>query len=35
MTESLLTDAVKAEIQRAYRAWLEARGFRPGAVSAR
>jgi ATP-dependent DNA helicase DinG len=29
MSESLLTDAVKGEIQRAYRAWLEARGFRP------
>src|SRR5512139_3256400 len=29
MSESLLTDTVKGEIQRAYRAWLEARGFRP------
>jgi ATP-dependent DNA helicase DinG len=29
MTENLLTDAVKDEIQHAYRTWLEARGFRP------
>jgi ATP-dependent DNA helicase DinG len=29
MTESLLTDELKDAIQRAYRAWLEARGFRP------
>ncbi|MBX3705246.1 MAG: ATP-dependent DNA helicase DinG [Pseudomonadales bacterium] len=29
MTDTLLTDALKADIQQAYRAWLEAKGFRP------
>jgi ATP-dependent DNA helicase DinG len=29
MAESMLSAAVKDEIQRAYRTWLEARGFRP------
>ena len=29
MTDSSLTEALKGEIQRAYRAWLDAKGFRP------
>lgn len=29
MTDTLLTAALKSDIQQAYRAWLEAKGFRP------